>query len=376
MNKPAISNLSEEDETLRFTISNINVSLANSIRRIILAEIPTLVFRTTPYKENKSTIYSNTSRLNNELIKQRLSCIPIHISDTDFPYQDYMVEINVHNDSDTIQYVTTKDFKIKNIKTDTYLSESETRTVFPPDTISGDYISFIRLRPRLSDTIPGEEIHMECLLDIGTAKQDSAFNVVSTCTYGYTPDPVKINEVWNEKSKEMKENGNSAEEIEYARKDWLLLEAKRYYKPDSFDFIVESVGPFSNMSIIHKATNIMKNKLKSFESAIQANDSLIKPSDTTIENSYDITLENEDYTLGKVLEYILYQKHFNRSEDSGSDNRLSYCGFRKAHPHDNFSTIRLGFVEPTPKADVIVYLTAATTDALTIYKYIEDEFSD
>ena len=376
MNKPAISNLSEEDETLRFTLSNINVSLANGIRRIILAEIPTLVFRTTPYTENKSTIYSNTSRLNNELVKQRLSCIPIHISDTDFPYQDYIVEIKVQNDSDTIRYVTTKDFKIKNIKTDTYLSEPETRTVFPPDTITGDYISVVRLRPRLSDTIPGEEIHMECLLDIGTAKQDSAFNVVSTCTYGYTPDPVKINEIWNEKSKEMKENGNIAEEIEYARKDWLLLEAKRYYKPDSFDFIVESVGPFSNMSIIHKATNIMKNKLKSFESVIQSNDSLIKPSDTTIENSYDITLENEDYTLGKVLEYILYQKHFNRSEDSGSDNRLSYCGFRKAHPHDDFSTIRLGFVEPTAKADVIVYLTAATTDALTIYKYIEDEFSD
>ena len=232
MNKPAISNLSEEDETLRFTLSNINVSLANGIRRIILAEIPTLVFRTTPYTENKSTIYSNTSRLNNELVKQRLSCIPIHISDTDFPFQDYIVEIKVQNDSDTIRYVTTKDFKIKNIKTDTYLSEPETRTVFPPDTITGDYISVVRLRPRLSESIPGEEIHMECLLDIGTAKQDSAFNVVSTCTYGYTPDPVKINEIWNEKSKEMKENGNSAEEIEYARKDWLLLEAKRYYKPD------------------------------------------------------------------------------------------------------------------------------------------------
>ena len=160
MNKPAISNLSEEDETLRFTLSNINVSLANGIRRIILADIPTLVFRTTPYTENKSTIYSNTSRLNNELVKQRLSCIPIHISDTDFPYQDYIVEIKVQNDSDTIRYVTTKDFKIKNIKTDTYLSEPETRTVFPPDTITGDYISVVRLRPRLSDTIPGEEIHI------------------------------------------------------------------------------------------------------------------------------------------------------------------------------------------------------------------------
>ena len=63
------------------TISNINCSLANALRRVILANIPTVVFRTSPYEKNDATFHINTSRLNNEILKQRLSCIPIHISD-------------------------------------------------------------------------------------------------------------------------------------------------------------------------------------------------------------------------------------------------------------------------------------------------------
>jgi hypothetical protein len=31
--------------------------------------------------KNRSTILTNTTRLNNEILKQRLSCIPIHITD-------------------------------------------------------------------------------------------------------------------------------------------------------------------------------------------------------------------------------------------------------------------------------------------------------
>ena len=46
-----ISNLEENDEVLKFTLSNVNVSYANSLRRTILANIPLLVFRTQPYEE-------------------------------------------------------------------------------------------------------------------------------------------------------------------------------------------------------------------------------------------------------------------------------------------------------------------------------------
>ena len=72
---------------LKFTLSDINVSLANAIRRTILSDIPTVIFKTFPYEKNQATIYINTSRLNNEILKQRLGCIPIHIKDDDFPYQ-------------------------------------------------------------------------------------------------------------------------------------------------------------------------------------------------------------------------------------------------------------------------------------------------
>ena len=123
--KASILDISEKDNLLTFTINNINVSYANAIRRVILSEIPTVVFRTFPHEKNDATFHINTSRLNNEILKQRLSCIPIHISDLnldldlDLDLADYLMEVDVNNTSDTIIYVTTADFKIKNTKTDT-----------------------------------------------------------------------------------------------------------------------------------------------------------------------------------------------------------------------------------------------------------------
>ena len=76
---PIVEQFSEKNDELTFTISGINVSLANAIRRTILSDIDIVVFRTSPYERNEANILVNTSRLNNEIIKQRLSCIPIFI---------------------------------------------------------------------------------------------------------------------------------------------------------------------------------------------------------------------------------------------------------------------------------------------------------
>ena len=122
---PIIDNISESPTVLKFTMRNVNVSYANAIRRIILSDIPTVVFKTLPYSENKVNITKNTTRLNNEITKQRISCIPIHITDTTFPIQDYVVELDVTNKSGAVRLVTTKDFRIKNIKNDRYLSNRD-----------------------------------------------------------------------------------------------------------------------------------------------------------------------------------------------------------------------------------------------------------
>jgi len=311
--------------------------------------------------------------MNNELIKQRLSCIPIHIQETDFPIEDYEIEIDKKNDSDTIQYVTTEDFRVKDIKTDTYLTETATRKIFPPSSLTTFYIDFMRLRPRISDDIGGEHLKLTCKLDIGTSKEDSAFNVAATCSYGSAMDPVKVNEEWTKKEKKMKGEKVSAEEIAFAKKDWLLLEAKRFILPDTFDFVVETVGPFTNMSLIHKAAHIMLEKLKKFKEVIQENDGLVYKSKVTIPNCFDVRLENEDYTLGKVLEYILYSKHFNK-DSSTSDKSLTFCGFQKPHPHIDVSFIRLGFVNEVDKTAVIVYLVNTVADAVRIYEKIATDF--
>src|SRR6056300_379939 len=124
MMEPKIIITSEENNTLYFTLSNTPTSLANSLRRIILSEILTVVFRTFPHSESKVDIITNTSRFNNEILKQRIGCIPIHINDSEFPIEEYTIELDVKNDSDSTILLTTKDFKIKNISTDKYISES------------------------------------------------------------------------------------------------------------------------------------------------------------------------------------------------------------------------------------------------------------
>ena len=67
---PSITKLVENDDIQTFTLSGVNVSLANAIRRTILSDINAIIFKTTPYEENKATIYENTSRLNNEINSQ------------------------------------------------------------------------------------------------------------------------------------------------------------------------------------------------------------------------------------------------------------------------------------------------------------------
>lgn len=327
------------DEIAKFTLRDVDVSIANSIRRTLLSDIPMVVFRTTPYEKNKANIITNTSRLNNEIIKQRLSCIPIHIRDVnDFPIKNYMMEVNVENDTDTIMFVTTKDFKIKDLVTDQYLSEDRVREIFPADDHTGYFIDFVRLRPKISDDIPGEKLHLTCEFDVGSAKEDGMFNSVSTCSYGNTVDAarqdaelIKLMQTW-------KDEGKKEKEIEFESANWKLLEGKRIFLQNSFDFVLQSVGVHSNGELLLQACQILMDKFN-FVSELINNDELeIKSADNTILNSFDIILENEDYTIGRVLEFMLLDKYYKTKV-------MTFCGFKKMHPHDSYSIIRVAYAQ-------------------------------
>ena len=372
---PRIVSKTDERGELRFTIDKINVSLANAIRRTILSDIPTFVFRTFPYSECKASITTNTSRLHNEILKQRLSCIPIHITEQDFPYQEYVLEINVTADSSEIRYITTKDFKMKNRNSGKYLTDVKCREIFPPNPITGDYIEFARLLPKMSEYGEGEQLTMTCDLDIGTSKQDGAFNVVCTCAYSMTMDPSKVDEAWRIKEAEIVKEGIAAigsEEMKAQRKNWSLLDAQRHTKDDSFDFVVETVGVYTNADIVSKAAQIMINKCTKFIRDIESGENHIIPTVSTIQNGFDIELKGEDYTLGKVLEFFLHDKHY------AEDQTVTYCAFRKIHPHNPDSMIRVGFAETVGVDEGIVaqYITTCARDAIAVYEHIRDQFRE
>jgi DNA-directed RNA polymerase II subunit RPB3 len=370
--EPNIKINSEENNNLLFTMTNINHSLANSLRRLILSEIPTFVFRTFPHNESKVDIITNTTRLNNEIIKQRLGCIPIHIDDNDFPYQEYVVEVNKQNDTDTIQLLTTEDFMVKNISTDKYLSANAVKEIFPPDLITGDYIPITRLRPPLSDNIQGEHIQFNAFFDQETAKHDGMYNVVSTCAYGATMDLVKANDIWNDKKKELVKTDISEEDVAFQKANWFLLDAKRITVPNSFDFIIESVGVFSNFKIVNKACEIMIQKCNNFISMLEKGDIEIeKTENTTISNEFTITLKNEDYTLGNALNYFLYEKYYL------GDKSISFVGFSVPHPHIPNGIIRIAFENVTDDNQLVLqYLTNSALDVITTFTNIQNKFKD
>jgi DNA-directed RNA polymerase subunit L len=372
---PRIVSKTDERGELRFTIDKINVSLANGLRRIILSDVPTFVFRTFPYSECKASITVNTSRIHNEIIKQRLSCIPIHITDQTFEFKDYAVEIDVVADGNEIRYVTTKDFKMKNKTNGKYLTDVKVHEIFPPNAITGDYIEFARLLPKMTEYGEGEQLTMTCDLDIGTAREDGAFNIVCTCAYSMTMDPTKVDEAWRIKEAELVKEGVAAvgsEEMKAQRKNWALLDAQRHTKDDSFDFVVETVGVYTNAEIVHKAAQIMINKCTKFIRDIESGENHIIPTVSTIQNGFDIELKGEDYTLGKVIEFFLHDKHY------AEDQTVTYCAFRKIHPHNPDSMIRVGFAETVGVDEGIVaeYITTCARDAIAVFEHIRDQFRE
>tara|TARA_Y100000741_G_scaffold314862_1_gene260480 strand:+ start:515 stop:1642 length:1128 start_codon:yes stop_codon:yes gene_type:complete len=371
--QPVVANKRVNDEKLLFTLSGVNTSIANSIRRCILSDIECVVFKTFPHAENKANIIKNTSRHTNEILKQRLSCVPIHL-DVTAPYESLIVEVNVTNTTDQTIYVTTKDFKIKEKTTEKYISESERDKIFPPNTITGDYIMFARLRPSgETKKGEGESLSFTAEMNIATAKEDGMFSVASISSYTNTIDTAKLDTAWKDKQSALAANTDDVmteTELAKYKENWLLLDGLRQFKDNSFDFVIETIGVYSNETLVIRSCDAMLKKIEQLNHEIQTKTVTINKSETTIDNCYDLVLKNEDYSLGKVIEYILHVNYYE------GDKILTFCGFKKFHPHDIDSIIRIAFKADEEMASIHDYLIATCNQASQIYEKIKTNFND
>lgn len=379
-NNPQVSKIAEKDGILGFTISGLNVSFVNALRRAIMSNIPVIVFKTTPYEENKCTIIENTiSGINNEFIKHRLSGIPIHITDIkQTPLQNYIMELDVENKTDTIVYVTSGDFKVKNVVTDKYLSDVDLRNIFPPNDLTGDHILFLKLKPQLSDAIPGEAIRLKCEFSQATSGQDGMYIQACTCSYGNSPDGAAMDaQLAKEIQNWRNEDGSTKEQIDLKIANWKLLDGMRYYIKNSFDFIVESIGVYTNRELILLASNYLIDKLGEVRSLIESGDFRIEASQTTIPNSFDIFLEHdEDYTVGTILEHLMYATYCEPGLMASNKQQqiANFVGLKKFHPHDKFLVLRVGYVQPQEPGTVLNHLSSCALQGMEVIKNIKNPF--
>jgi DNA-directed RNA polymerase subunit L len=380
--------LSEEDNVFRFQLSGANTSIANALRRTILSDIEINVIFTEPYEMNQCMIHVNTGRLHNEILKQRISSIPIHskhvswsdIGLTETSWLDMLprhfeLELDVNNeDGESARIITTEDFRMRYVESKEYLDVTLTHQLFPKNLLTQRYIDVARLQPKLrksdhGEQVVGERLHLTARFGRGTAKQNSCFNVVSMCTYGNTPQS-NLSDIWAKEKEKLDAEGILPEEIAFRKKDFDCLDAQRYFIPDSFDFAIESLGIYTNEELMQQACVVLQEKILALYDALKDKTVPIRISDkSTMENCYDVTLENEDYTLGKVIEYLLFETYY-----QSEPKQLKYCGFVKEHPHDADSIVRLAFVDAVDETIVNDVLQTACGKAHSIFRHIEKFF--
>ena len=125
-----------------------------------------------------------------------------------------------------------------------------------------------------------------------------------------------------------------------------------------------------NQELVKIGCNELITKFNKVIALVDNDDLEINKSENTNDNSYDIILYNEDYTIGKVIEYILYKKFF---EDK-KNKKISYCGFVKKHPHDSYSTIRIIYDNDVNDTFIKNDIKIVCLNAIELYEKIKNLF--
>jgi len=176
-----------------------------------------------------------------------------------------------------------------------------------------------------------------------------------------------------------------AEQLAYAKKNWELLDAQRVFVNDSFDFIIETVGVYTNLQLVTKSCDIMIKKCEKILADMEHSSSsteteskigiknIIEPGNelTTMKNAFCINLIGEDYTLGKAIEFLLFSNYYDKP-----DGVASFCGFKKPHPHALDSFIIVAFKEETELSKVQEYVSKVVSECISIFKSLFESFND
>jgi DNA-directed RNA polymerase subunit L len=305
-----------------FEIHNIDLSIVNGIRRIIMTDIPNIgaIGEKLDKEEPTVNVKFNSGALHDEFIIHRIGLIPICMTADEIEnYEDnsLVLELNVNNTTNKKIDVRTSDYKAS--LNGVELSEKKLKELFPPNKVSKENILITRLRP-------GEHLHLTADIVKRTGRDNASFNPVSLANFSYIQDPVEAKKCDN-----------------------ILDKERAYYKnnygdPIKFKFDIEYINV--NMGpkyLIPKSLDIITSKLNNLMQElvnIEISELVKIQQFQDVKETYEFIIENEDDTLGNIIQSYVHNKYV-RESNSIDNIYCKFIGYICPHPLKSIMIIRI-----------------------------------
>ena len=333
-------------EILKFQLVNTHVSYANTLRRVILTEVPSVNFRAEIKKDGSTSdinIQRNTTAMSNEMLAHRIGLVLVHANPKEWDSEKYSFELNVENNTNDLIDVKVSDINVYEQTESGPILVPNTK-FFHPDPITHDTCLLAVLKPKIGNALP-EAIAFKAKASVGIGRENMRFSPVSQCSYGYTRDdsPEKVKEVfvrWLDRHKKINymELESDTDRKKILEREFNTMEVARCYltndknEPNSFDFTVETAGVFNPLDIVIEALKVIEQKCFVY-AALDKGDlpENVKIQPTKKEaRGFDVYFQNEDHTLGNLLtswmdEYLIDTQGLR-------DGSIQFCGYCVPHP--------------------------------------------
>lgn len=254
-------------------LKGVPVSFVNGVRRILLAEIPTVVL-------SNVQIIENSSSMTHEMIRHRIEMLPVNVrADEVAVVRDTKLELRVVADKEA-RDVTSDDFISTGPRSDVLLKDRDLQSP----------MLFMVLKP-------GESIHVKANLVIQSVKTSQV--CVSTFKNHIDMDIAKV-----DKDTFVASVGDDPKEQEEAGRVFDTFHIQRSFhrnketgRPDWFDLTVESIGVTPAKELLKKAAQILQDKVNEFTKL---------PILREEEGWYRIEAPGETHTLGALAQEMIY----------------------------------------------------------------------
>ncbi|KAK6204362.1 RNA polymerase III (C) subunit [Scheffersomyces amazonensis] len=274
------------ERTANFDLVNIDTSIANAFRRVMIAEVPSVAAEAV-------YMFMNTSVIQDEVLAHRIGLIPLKVDPDLLNWVDKTLDENErYTEENTVvlslDVVCTKNSHApknstnpKELYKNAHIYAKDLK--FEPQ---GGQAERFKIKPVAADPDillaklrPGQEISLRAHCILGIGSDHAKFSPVATASYRLMP-VINITEpIRGDSAKRFQKcfpsgvigiNKNGEAYVKDARKDTVSREVLRHEefngkvklgrKRDHFIFNVESTGAMSPEEIFFKSVRVLKNK--------------------------------------------------------------------------------------------------------------------